>query len=106
MLATSFLAVCFPNMKHSYVNCVIIHLMTSILYAVIPVTFALVKLKYTGKSTHLQLGGHYILSKNRKKRNLFKEVHQDMSLRKKEMNMKRHLLIIIKKNIKKNNQRF
>ena len=36
----------------------------------------------------------------------FKEVHQDMSLRKKEMNMKRHLLIIIKKNIKKNNQRF
>lgn len=37
--------------------------MTSILYAVIPVTFILIKFKYTGKSTNLQLGGHYILSK-------------------------------------------
>ena len=33
-----------------------------LLYAVIPVTFELCNLEYTGKFTRLQMWGHYILS--------------------------------------------
>ena len=43
-----------------------------LLYAVIPVTIDFVNLQYTGKSTLLQMWGHFILSKEKKKRTLKK----------------------------------
>ena len=45
------------------------------MYAVIPVTIDFVNLQYTGKSTLLQMWGHFILSKNYLS-NCLKETHQ------------------------------
>ena len=47
---------------HSYENWYNPLVMTSFLYMVIPVAIDFCNLKYTGKSTRLQMRGHYILS--------------------------------------------
>ena len=41
---------------------IILYISDLLLYAVIPVTIVFIKLKYTGKSTLLQMWGHFILS--------------------------------------------
>lgn len=47
---------------HYYENCIITICNDLLLYAVTPVTIVVCNLKYTGKSTRLQMQGHYILS--------------------------------------------
>ena len=64
---------------HGAVRCVIIHCNDLHLYAVIPVTFDFSNLQYTGKSTLLQIGGHYILS-NKDARIQHKQIIQYIQL--------------------------
>ena len=44
------------------------------MYAVIPVTIVFIKLQYTGKSTLLQMWGHFILSKKKETAYGYEEV--------------------------------